>query len=37
MLVADNGEDFILDKGFGFGWVAGETVDGVVASEDVDF
>ena len=31
LLVADDGEDFVLDEGFDFGWIVGETVDGVVA------
>ena len=29
--ISDDGNDFILDEGFGFGGGAGETVDGVVA------
>ncbi len=29
--IADDGNDFILGEGFGFGWGTGEAVDGVVA------
>ena len=35
--VADDGEDFVLDEGFGFGGTAGETVDGVVARAEEGF
>ena len=35
--IADDGKDFVLDEGFGFGGVAGETVDGVVARAEEGF
>ena len=35
--IADDGEDFVLDEGFGFGGSAGETVDGVVARAEEGF
>ena len=35
--IADDGKDFVLDEGFGFGGSAGETVDGVVARAEEGF
>ena len=35
--IADNGDDFVLDEGFGFGRGTGETVDGVVTGAKEGF
>lgn len=35
--IADDGQDLVLDEGFGFGGIASETVDGVITGAEEGF